>query len=1038
MFEAVAFTSFSVNPNYEYLGTNIAFVFLWFYVRGSMKGKVLTSWSLIWLVSTVLLVAGAALNLSQRAYKEFPPTDGVEWSQRNDGIYADSVAKGLAASRVGMVAGDKLIGIGLDQDHIQEIKGIEDIYVFLETVGPGGNLTYFYQRPSYTYAESFYKADLKNIDTATRWTPTIILMSIVGIIWLIIGIFVLFKQGGRSPFVLHFAMVCLSAFVFHAYRPIGLGEDFDLGAQLIDDLSFAFFVPLFLHFCLRYPVRSDVFDDPRWKTYVLYVPAGLLSLTGIFLSLAYNIIPSKAATDALYDFVIRNDVFSILNVVLYWHFVIGISIGAGVLMWRFFGNKNALVRQRLKWAMWGTIVALIPIFLFQVAKRIVYLPDDGVAAALTILPLALIPFSFGHSVVRYRLMDVDVVVRRAFVYALTTIAIAMMIGAVALGLVFVFIGENLSNTEIVLRSLIAVIAMGAIVLLSEPLKNFLQERTERFFYGERYDMRRGLLDFGRTLSATTTLEPLLEALTERLQQVLDVEKVSVFIEDKSAPEEYVIGKAVGLSDHYEIPNDFRNMIRTKAADRGVVRADELALLEYEGNGNGNGINALVRSNGNGLNSENGTSQIRQELHYFVPCVVRGRMVAVIGLGRGRDGSLLSSEDIGILQMVSGYVAVAIDNSILLQEQEQRAEEMALLKEFNESIVESVNVGLLAVNHDGIITRCNSSFEEMFGFDRSAAVGRNIKDLFEEGLAANLENILGKSSWLLKDIRNAYKVKTTRNDGEPLTLNVAIAPLRSALFEEQQGAIILLENVTSRVQMEEGMQQNEKLSSIGLLAAGVAHEVNTPLTGVSSYTQMLLSMIPEDDPKHELLRKVQKQTDRASNIVGNLLNFSRAGDTTEFGEIDVNKLLDDTLQLLEPQIRKSNIVIVREFEAIPPKIHGSAGKLQQVFTNLVLNACDAILGEGTITLKTSFRNEREVVVRVSDNGTGISPEDINKIYDPFFTTKAVGSGTGLGMAVSYGIVQEHAGTITAQSEVGNGTTFTLVFPTVQGHDRLAVG
>ncbi len=582
--------------------------------------------------------------------------------------------------------------------------------------------------------------------------------------------------------------------------------------------------------------------------------------------------------------------------------------------------------------------------------------------------------------------------------------------------------------------------MGAIVLLSEPLKNFLQERTERYFYGERYDLRRGLLDFGKTLSASTALQPLLEALTERLQQVLDVEKVSVFIEDKTAPEGYRIGKAVGLSEQYEIPNDFRNMIRTKAADRGVVRADELALLEHEGNGNGNGngSNWLSKTNGNGLNGENGGGHLRQELHYFVPCVVRGRMVAVIGLGRGRDGSLLSSEDIGILQMVSGYVAVAIDNSILLQEQEQRAEEMALLKEFNESIVESVNVGLLAVNHDGVVTRCNSTLEEMFRFDRSAAVGQNIKDLFEEGLAANLENILGKSSWLLKDIRNAYKVKTTRSDGEPITINVAIAPLRSALFEEQQGAIILLENVTSRVQLEEGMQQNEKLSSIGLLAAGVAHEVNTPLTGVSSYTQMLLSMIPEDDPKHELLCKVQKQTDRASNIVGNLLNFSRTGDTAEFGEIDVNKLLDDTLQLLEPQIRKSNIQIVCDFSAIPPKIHGSAGKLQQVFTNLVLNACDAILGDGVITLQTSFRKEKEIVVKVSDNGTGISPEDINKIYDPFFTTKAVGSGTGLGMAVSYGIVQEHAGTITAQSEVGNGTTFTLVFPMAQGHDRLAVG
>ena len=147
--------------------------------------------------------------------------------------------------------------------------------------------------------------------------------------------------------------------------------------------------------------------------------------------------------------------------------------------------------------------------------------------------------------------------------------------------------------------------------------------------------------------------------------------------------------------------------------------------------------------------------------------------------------------------------------------------------------------------------------------------------------------------------------------------------------------MVLENVTSRFKLEETLQQSEKLSSIGLLAAGVAHEVNTPLTGVSSYTQMLLGMIPETDPKHALLQKMQRQTDRASNIVGNLLNFSRTGNIVESAEIDVNKLLDDTLQLLEPQLRKSNVEIVKQYTTTPPRIFGNGGKLQQVFTNLIL-------------------------------------------------------------------------------------------------------
>lgn len=997
-----------------------------------MTGKVLTSWSLVWLLATVLFVVGGALNLSQRAYHKLPPTDGVVWHLRADGgIYAEKVLSGLAASRAGIAVGDRLIGIGLDAEKTDEITSPADVQMFLEAAGVDGNLTYFYQRPSYSFANNYYYADLKHIDTQPRWTAPVIFLTFVGLVWLGVGIFVLFKQGGHAPFVLHFANICLAAFVFHVYRSLYIGEDFDLAINLLDNLAFAFFGPLFLHFCLRYPVRSEVFDRSRWQTFALYAPATLLSLAIFALLITFQVAPNSALIETITPTLDKFNVIQNLFQANFYHFVVFVAAGAGVLIRRFWRNKQTIVRQRLKWAMWGTIAAIVPIVVVQIARRFVYLPDDGYTTAITTLPLALIPLSFGHSVVRYRLMDVDVVVRRALVYALTTVAIAMMIGAVALGLVFLAIGSNLSTTEITLRALIAIIAMAGIVLLSEPLKKFLQERADRFFYGERYDLRRSLLDFGRTLSATTALEPLLNALTERLRQVLDVEKVAVFIENETTPEQYRLAKSIGLSEEYNIPSDFRQMIRQKSAEKGIVRADELELFETE-------ISEAIADEENASNGivgkiekfgRNGKSVVRQELHYYVPCVVRGRMVAVIGLGRASDGSLLSSEDLDILQTVSGYVAVAVENSLLYQEQEKRAEELALLKEFNESIIESVNVGLLAVDEAGRITRCNSTFEEMLGFTREETIGKYVEDIFDRGFAHNLDNILGKSRWHLTEARHAYKLHTLATDGKSLILNVAVAPLRS-VTHNQTGAIVVLENVTSRVKLEETLQQSEKLSSIGLLAAGVAHEVNTPLTGVSSYTQMLLGMIPETDPKHALLLKVQKQTERASNIAGTLLNFSRGGNSTEFVEIEINKLLDDTLQLLEPQMRKSQIEVIKNYSTEKPSVLGNAGKLQQVFTNLILNARDAMLGGGTITLTTVYNDKNEVVIEVSDTGEGISPENLSKIYDPFFTTKGVGSGTGLGLAVSYGIIQEHAGSIEARSQIGEGTTFQLVFPQFQ--------
>ena len=984
-----------------------------------MKGKALTSWSLIWLVATVLFVAGGALNLLQRATGDLAPTDGVLWVQKADGIYAEKVLPGLAASRQGISTGDKLLSVSLDGENFDEVASIADLPMYLDAAGVGGSLTYFYQKPSYSISNSYYYADLKNIDTLPRWSPSIIFLTIVGIIWLGVGGFVLFKQGSRSPFVIHFATICLAAFVFHAYRSLNLGQDFDLAVSLLDDIAFAFFAPLFLHFCLRYPVRSEVFDSSPWKTYALYVPASIISFALLFFSLA-PLVPIDSFASALRELSAGYKIFPTINLILIAHFVAGITAGAVVLIWRFMKSRQTLVRQRLKWAMWGTIASVIPILGFQIAKRFVYLPEDMLTIGLTTLPLALIPLSFGHSVVRYRLMDVDVVVRRALVYAMTTLAIAMMIGTVALGLVFLAVGDDLSRTEITLRALIAIIFMAAIVMLSEPLKNFLQERADRFFYGTRYDLRQGLLDFGRTLSATTALEPLLDSLAARLVDVLDVEKVAIFVEDERAFSHYRIAKSIGLSETFDIPPDFRLMIREKSAEKGIVRADEFETSDAD----------TTEMNGHSR------APSRLELHYFVPCVVRSKMVAVIGLGRGRDGSLLSSEDLEILRTVSGYIAVAIENSKLYQEQRAHTEELALLKEFNESIVESVNVGLLAVNEDGRIIRCNSTFEKMLDLSREQAIGKQVEEVFDDAFAANLNNILGKSRWHLTEIRNAYKLHTSDSKGRSLILNVAVAPLRS-VSNEQTGAIIVLENVSSRVKLEETLQQSEKLSSIGLLAAGVAHEVNTPLTGVSSYTQMLLGMIPETDPKHALLQKMQRQTDRASNIVGNLLNFSRTGNAIELSEVDINKLLDDTLQLLEPQLRKSNIQVVKNYAPAPPRVFGNGGKLQQVFTNLVLNARDAMFDGGTITLVTKIGDADEVFIEVTDSGEGIPAENLNKIFDPFFTTKGVGNGTGLGLAVTYGIVQEHSGTIEALSQNGSGATFKLVFPTAVKQRQRAV-
>ena len=964
------------------------------------------------LIGAALLVAAGALNFAQRARRETPPWDGVRWSETKLGIFAEAVEPNSSGARSRLLPGDRLIAISISGDKYDEIGHAKDVQIYLDQAQVGGQIHYLIERPSYPEESRLYYADIDTLDATHKWTPRALYINLIGLVYLFVGFFVLFKQGGRAPFALHFATLCLAAFVFHFYTPVGSYRDLDLAIAFLKNAAFVLFPPLFLHFCALYPSRQQLFADKR-RTALLYVPALVLLVLTSFIYLRDVIaqaVPVLRQIPSLSDGAV--EVFWKAS---FFHFVVALIASAVLLVRTWIRAKSAVVRQQMKWVVWGSLLAIAPFTLLYGVGYLFGAQSDPWLTDAAVLPLVLIPLAFGYSVIRYRLMDVELVVRRVFVYALTTLAIALLIGSVVYlaGIYAVGVDQSFTSGEITLRVVIAILAMAGIVMLAAPVKSFLQERTDRLFYGERYDMRNSLLDFGRTLSATTALDPLLDSLVSRLQEVMNVGRVAIFIEDNNAPSGYRLARAEGLSAEMIVPPDFREMIRVRSAENGVVRTDDLDQVPET------------------------SGFVRRALHYYVPCVVRGRMVSVIGLGRSSDGALLSSEDVEILRTVSGYVAVAIENSLLYQEQQARASELKLLKEFNESIIESINVGLLAVDLDGRVTRLNSALELILGLARDQAVGKHVKDLFSEDFADTLWQVLGNDRWRLKEIRNIYKIHTATRAGQTLVLNIAIAPLQD--LQEQTGALVIVEDVTSRIRLEEQLQQREKLSSIGLLAAGVAHEVNTPLTGVSSYTQMLLGMLPEADPKHALLQKVRRQAERATNIVNNLLNFSRTGSATEFGEVDIHRVLDDTLQLLEPQLRTNQIEIERFYQQDHSLVFGNGGKLQQIFTNLLLNARDAIPNGGKIIISTTTDDNDSLMIEISDTGIGIAPENVAKIYDPFYTTKGVGRGTGLGLAVSYGIVQEHSGHISVESTPGRGTTFRISLPTSNLRSRLqAVG
>jgi len=264
-----------------------------------------------------------------------------------------------------------------------------------------------------------------------------------------------------------------------------------------------------------------------------------------------------------------------------------------------------------------------------------------------------------------------------------------------------------------------------------------------------------------------------------------------------------------------------------------------------------------------------------------------------------------------------------------------------------------------------------------------------------------------------------------------SFNAMLKSLRQMKADLEEWGRTLEEKVKQRteelVAMQARVAQSERLASLGMLAAGVAHEVNNPLGGILALTSLTVEDMRKEDPNRENLEEVIRQTERCRDIVKGLLEFSRQskGNTEA---VDLNKVLQDTLSLIGKQALFFNIDVVCRLQPQLPPVIADRSQFQQVFINMLMNAVQAMNERGTITIETRHNSaDNSVEVAISDTGLGIPSEYINRIFDPFFTTKADGHGTGLGLSIAYGIVTTHGGSISVQSEAGKGSTFTVHIP-----------
>ncbi len=967
---------------------------------------------MILLFVAFLALASGVFNFRDRLNQKPVPTDGVVWrDDRELGVVAEIVEPGSPAALADIRRGDILIAISnTGSDPFDEITGAHQVQIYLDQakdqvqLGNSLTLSYWIERRNDAGDTTIRQgiADLQKLQMRETHTVRGLYLALIGLIYLGIGVYFLLRQG-RAPYITHFFLICLLAFIVHFFSPTEeLRAQFDKGIDIADTIALVLLAPVFIHFAAIYPARYHLLTRRRWLTVLLYAPAILLTAAEICLrfSSLRETIPISAVN--------LRSFLSKLEIII---FAASIVISSVLLIRTFRLARSVVVRQQMKWVVWGMCIAGVSFALFYLPSYFVQPPVSSMLEMIAIAPLVLIPLTLGYSIVRYSLTDVDVVMRRSFAYIIATLSVAAVFGSV-MAISYEFLRSLLSQGATLL---IAAITMSIIAILFAPVKNWVQERIDRIFYGDKYDYRVTLQDFGRTLSSATELDPLLDSLIRRLKEVFSVERLAIFIEDRHLPSGFKPARVEGIDGEIVLPNDFSKLLREHSNATGVVRIGDFDADE-EPDAAGVHLSSSYRL-----------------FSYYVPCAVRSRIAAVIALGRTVDGALLSSEDTDQLRAISGYVAVAIENALLLEEQAQRADELARLKEFNENIIESINVGVMVINLHGRITNWNGALEEIYGLRREQAIGHRITEVFQAEMLRTLRSLMERSEWQKGEPANAYKFRARSIDDRDLTLNISMAALQSKTAEVE-GTLVAIEDVTERVRLEEQLQQSDKLSSIGLLAAGVAHEVNTPLTGISSYSQMLMQQIPEGDPRHLLLEKIHRQTSRASSIVNNLLNFSRVSDS-RFVPVDLNRVIDDTIQLLDSQLRNTRIEVTRNYADNLPPAAGNAAKLQQVFLNLILNARDAMPNGGRLEISTEAGVD-SVIIGFRDNGVGIAPDHLAKIYDPFFTTKQIGKGTGLGLAVSYGIIQDHGGHISVESKHGEGALFQILLPLATARQQLA--
>ncbi len=796
-----------------------------------------------------------------------------------------------------------------------------------------------------------------------------LILCLIGTVYLGIGLFTLLRHGGGQSLL--FYLWCLTSAALYLLTPVDPRDLAFKAIDLFDTAALILLPALTLHLFLVFP--SPLWKTGPWRRLVpfLYLPAAALLALRLDLMLAGGSWIFGNPTEPRVQALSRIELF---------HFIVFVVAALTLLVWRFRRGAALEQQRQMKWIAYGVTGGYLPFLVLYYLPYAFQLRAPELLTSAAVVPLALVPLTFAYAILRYKLWDIEVIARDTISWTLT-----LLLGITGFSLVNLAINRGLPAELSLARNLLSFIAGLGIAGVLVPARGTISATLERLQYRDRFGKRRALAGFGRELLHERDLGRLCSSLLQRIEEGVALEKTNLYLAQGDSL--LVVHPETDLLPD-RLPFDFLGgdfWRRDSEILSGVAMPGEPLSLA--------------------------TRLFMAGYRYAFPLTVRGHGLGVVLAGYKEERSQLNSEDTELIRHLLNQVALAIENAQLVDQLQVKLEEVQQLQIYTEGIFESSPAGIAVLDGNRRLVSVNEAFARIAGKSRAEMLGRSL----EEALPVTPLPAPGEGP---------VEVSWCDAAGAERYLQLSLAAFERG---HPQGLYILVaHDVSERVAMENALREKDRLAALGMLAAGVAHEVNTPITGISSYAQMLLEETPQTDPHYEILKKVERQTFRAARIVNNLLEFARKRQS-EPKPVALAPLVAECLDLLGDRLGKRRIEIAWTPPAEKLEVMGCDGELQQVFTNLFLNAMDAMSDTGGRLTIEAVPGTAKVTVRVQDSGPGIPADKLERIFQPFYSTKLNRGGTGLGLSISYEIVRRHGGDLRVASQPGEGACFLVELP-----------